>query len=60
MTKKSNPQPVEICKQLAENFLPEVKETLAIGFINANRKTFTSADLWNIQRRKRSIHKQFN
>jgi hypothetical protein len=30
-----------------------VKETIAVGF--NQQKHFTAADLWNIQRRKRSI-----
>ena len=31
-----------------------VKETLAFGMVN-QEKHFTAADLWNIQRQKRSI-----
>lgn len=31
-----------------------VKETLAFGVVN-NEKHFTAADLWNIQRQKRSL-----
>ena len=36
-----------------------VKETLAFGVVN-QEKHFTAADLWNIQRQKRSIGQRRN
>ena len=32
-----------------------VNETVAIGFTPVNRKVFSTADLWNIQRQKKGI-----
>jgi hypothetical protein len=42
-----------ICKDQTENLTTVVKETLALGFSQA--KTFSSADMWNIQRRGRTM-----
>lgn len=36
-----------------------VKETLAFGVVN-HEKHFTAADLWNIQRQKRSLGQRRN
>jgi hypothetical protein len=33
-----------------DSFVVEVKETIAPGFYYTNCRTFTSAELWNIQR----------
>jgi hypothetical protein len=38
-----------------EKFTMEVKETLALGFAMARSKRFGTADLWNIERRRRTI-----
>jgi hypothetical protein len=35
-----------------------VKETLAPGFKNPKSKIFTQAELWNIQRQKRTINRK--
>jgi len=44
---------MEISKEDLEKITKEVKETLAFGY-NHNR-TFSSAELWNIQRRRKNI-----
>lgn len=33
----------------------EIEETLATGFNPPPQKTFTAAELWNIQRRKKNV-----
>ena len=33
-----------------------VKETLDFGYCNKQHKTFSAADLWNIQRQRRSFN----
>ena len=33
-----------------------VKETLDLGYCNKQYKTFSAADLWNIQRQRRSFN----
>jgi len=38
-----------------ENLTMEVKETLALGFAVNRSKRFGTADLWNIERRRRTI-----
>ncbi|MEP7143553.1 MAG: hypothetical protein ABI707_11815 [Ferruginibacter sp.] len=40
----------QISTRHLENFTTIVKETLAVGFNQPKSKTFTAADLWNIQR----------
>lgn len=51
--KKQTTQFSQISKEQAEKLTTVVNETLAIGFTQA--KTFSTADLWNIQRRSRTI-----
>jgi hypothetical protein len=33
----------------------QVKETVCKNFVTQRKRTFTAADLWNIQRRKRNL-----
>lgn len=42
-------------KEKTDNFSNEVKTTLANVFNYKRSKSFISADLWNIQRRKKSL-----
>ena len=42
-------------KETLANLTMEVKETLATGFGLPHPKTFTAADVWNIQRRRKNI-----
>lgn len=46
-----------ISKTEMADLTTEVKETLALGFDHKNKinKTFSAAELWNIQRQHRSI-----
>lgn len=50
-----------LSKETVKNLVTEVKETLAYGINDGQHKTFSSADLWNIQRRRRvfSIRRSF-
>lgn len=41
-------------KTAIANLTTEVKETLARGFDEKNGKTFSAAELWNIQRQHRT------
>ena len=36
----------------------EIKETIATGIFSSNCRTFTAADLWNIQRHARSRYQR--
>ena len=45
----------QISKSAVKELTNEVKETLAFGITNNQPKTFSSADLWNIQRQRRSL-----
>ena len=38
-----------------ENLMAEVKETLATGYTQKKNKVFSAAELWNIQRQRRSF-----
>lgn len=42
-----------LSKETVKNLVTEVKETLAYDINNGQHKTFSSADLWNIQRQRR-------
>lgn len=46
----------EMSKTAIENLTAEVKETLAFGYNHTYGKTFSAADLWNIQRRHKTIN----
>ena len=45
-----------ISKTQLETLVTEVKETLAIGYKHTKHKTFSAAELWNIQRQRKSIN----
>lgn len=51
--KKQTTQFSQISKGQTEKLTTIVHETLAIGYTQV--KTFSTADLWNIQRRSRTI-----
>lgn len=53
MKKQSTNQVLQMSKEQTEQLTAVVKETLAIGLEKA--KIFSSADLWNIQRRGKTI-----
>jgi methionine aminopeptidase len=53
MKKQTSNQFSPISKEQTENLTTVVKETLALGISQV--KTFSTADLWNIQRRSRTI-----
>jgi hypothetical protein len=48
------PKTVQLSKEIKEQLLHEVKETLATGITVKNKKRFTTGDLWNLQRNTRS------
>ncbi len=50
MKKLSNNFLIQMSKKQFENLTTVVKETLATDINMPARKTFTTADLWNIQR----------
>lgn len=52
MKKQTNNQFNSISKEQTEKLTTVVNETIALGISQV--KTFTSADLWNIQRRSRT------
>jgi hypothetical protein len=41
-----------------KNLTIQVKETIAPEFIKDRKRTFTSSELWDIQRRKRNISRR--
>jgi hypothetical protein len=52
-------QTTTLLNQLSNNEMQvltnEVKETLATGYQNNSGKVFSAAELWNIQRQRKSI-----
>ncbi len=48
------PKSVQLSEEIRKQLLHEVKETLATGIDVKNRKRFTAADMWNLQRNIRS------
>jgi hypothetical protein len=42
-----------LSETMVKNLTTQVKETLAFGF--NNNKTFSTADLWNIQRQRKNM-----
>lgn len=44
----------QLSKTQVENLTMEIKETLAIGYSHRTAKTFSAAELWNIQRQHKS------
>lgn len=55
MKKQSNILFAKFSKDALANLTMEVKETIAAGFTLPARRTFTTADLWNIQRQIKNI-----
>ena len=53
MKKQSNNNFTQISKEHTNELTTVVNETLAVGFVPV--KTFTSFDLWNIQRRSKTM-----
>ncbi len=51
--KKQSTQFAQISKEQTEKLTTVVNETLAVSYSQV--KTFSTADLWNIQRRSRTI-----
>ncbi|NOT51236.1 MAG: hypothetical protein HOP10_08155 [Chitinophagaceae bacterium] len=48
------PQTVQLSEEIKKQLLHEVKETLATDISVKNKKRFTAANLWNLQRNSRS------
>jgi hypothetical protein len=44
-----------LSKTIVKNLTTQVKETLATGFNMHKGKTFSTADLWNIQRQGKNM-----
>jgi hypothetical protein len=55
MKKQSNTLFAYLSNEQVNNLTSIVKETLAKGVSPIPGKTFSAADLWNIQRRKKSL-----
>jgi hypothetical protein len=55
MKKQSNALFTKFSKDSLADLTKEVKETLAAGFNQPCQKTFTAANLWNIQRHGKSM-----
>ena len=50
------PKTVQVDEEIRNQLLHEVKETLATGIGIKTRKRFTSADMWNLQRNRRTAN----
>jgi hypothetical protein len=48
------PKTVQLSEEIKKQLLQEVKETLATEIGVKNRKRFTPADMWNLQRSMRT------
>ena len=48
------PKNVQLSEEIRKELFQEVKETLATGIGVKNRKRFTPADMWNLQRNVRT------
>ena len=55
MKKQSTTLFTQMSNSTVENLTQVVKETLAIGVVGSQAKTFTSLDLWNIHRQRKSL-----
>ena len=44
----------KINQAFVANLTPEVKETIAFDLVNPKHKIFTAAELWNVQRQRKS------
>lgn len=45
----------QLSKAETENLTAIVEETLAIGYNQVQEKTFSAAELWNIQRQRKTL-----
>jgi hypothetical protein len=60
MKKQSNILFAKFSKDSLTDIIMEVKETLANPFSLPAKKSFTTADLWNIRRQgKQMVHRRF-
>jgi hypothetical protein len=48
----------QISKAQLENLTMEVKETIAMEDNHTHRKIFSAAELWNIQRQRKSLNQR--
>jgi hypothetical protein len=48
----------QISKSQVENLTMEVNETSGMGYNHNQRKTFSAAELWNIQRHHQSLNQR--
>jgi len=55
MKKNSNVLFAQINKESVDQLTNIVKETIATGISKVTNRTFSAADLWNIQRQKKSF-----
>jgi len=55
MKKQSNILFTKFSKETLSDLTKEIRETLATGFNRPQQKTFTVADLWNIQRQRKGM-----
>ena len=58
MKKQSVHLPTILSITSFQNLVRIVDETLAFDAIPAKKKTFTAADLWNIQSQKKSVRRR--
>lgn len=56
MKKQTTTQFLQISKEQTEKLTTVVKETIALGL--GRTRTFSTADLWNIQRRGRTMYQR--
>ncbi|MEO5893263.1 MAG: hypothetical protein ABIQ31_23635 [Ferruginibacter sp.] len=55
MKKQPNTLFNKFSRETLADLTKEVRETIAVGLSLSGKKTFTAADLWNIQRRRKSM-----
>jgi hypothetical protein len=55
MKKQNQGYLTQVTKMELHKLTTVTEETIATGFKQEERKSFTSADLWNIQRNRRSF-----
>jgi hypothetical protein len=48
------PKTVQVDEEIKKQLLHEVKETLATGIVISLRKKFTAADMWKLNRNRRT------
>jgi hypothetical protein len=55
MKKHSNTLFTNLTSQQLDSLTTVIAETIATGDVPTQQRTFTAAELWNIQRQKRSL-----